>query len=137
MTEPDEISKLEGLIYFIDLGFLQERDRSFAAIARHCLCSACLERSALSLEDTEVAWLIDNIRDCCSRSPDFINSKLSLLERVFRVFLSRGNEPFSLAELASQLTTYSDSPISPGLQTLKRLLDNDRYYGFMQRTKAR
>lgn len=137
MTEPDEISKLEGLSYFIDLGCLQERGRSFAAIAWHCLCSACQEQSASSLEDIEVASLVENIRDCCSKTPNFIDSRLSLLERIFRVFLSRGNEPFSLAELATQLTTCSDSPISLGLQTLKRLMDNDRYYGFMQRTKAR
>ncbi len=136
MTESDK-AKLESLIYFIDLDCFQESDRSFAAVAGHCLCSACQERSASSLKDIEVASLVPNIRDCCSKTPDFINSRLPLLERIFRVFLARGNEPLSLAELATQLVTYSDSPTSLSPQTLKRLLDNDRYYGFKQRTRAR
>lgn len=137
MTESDTVSNLEGLSYFIDLAYFQESDRSFAATAWHCLCLDCQERLASSLKDIEVASLVENIRDCCSKTPDFINSRLPLLERIFRVFLSGGNSPLSLAELATQLTEYSDSPISLVPQTLKRLLDNDRYYGLRQRTKSK
>jgi hypothetical protein len=137
MTESDTVSKLEGLSYFIDLDYFQESDRSFAAIAWHCLCSACQERSASSLKDVEAVSLVANIKDCCSKAPDFIHSKLPLFEWILRVFLSRGNEPLSLAELATQLATYSDNPVSLPPQTLKRILDNDRYYGFKQWTRAK
>ncbi|MBM3119028.1 MAG: hypothetical protein FJ006_05665 [Chloroflexi bacterium] len=137
MTESDTVNKLEGLSYFIDLYCFQESDRSFAAIAWHCLCSACQERAVSSLKDVEAASLIASIKDCCSKAPDFINSKLPLFEWIFRVFLSRGNEPLSLAELASQLAAYFDNPVSLTPQTLKRLLDSDRYYGFKQWTRAK
>ncbi len=137
MTESDKISKLDGLKYFIDLDKFQESGRSFAAIAQHCLCSSCQERLASKLKNIDASLLLASIKDCCSKASTFIASSMPVLERIFRVFLAGGNKPLSLSELLNQLTAYSDTPILLSLQTLKRLLDNDTYYGFKQVSGAK
>ena len=133
MSESDKTSKSEDPSYLIDLDWFQENDRCFAAIACHCLCSACQERLASELMEVEVGSLVVGIKDCCSKAPGFVNSKLSLLEKIFRIFLSNGNEPLTPAELISQLAIYSETPVLVSTQTIKCLLDNDKYYGFSQR----
>jgi len=137
MAESDKTSKLEGLSYFIDLDWFQGSDRSFAAITRNCLCSACQERSSSELMEMDETSLIINIKDCCSKNLGFMNSKLPMLEKIFRLFLSNGNEPLTLAELVVQLTSYSDTPTSLSHQTLKCLLDNNKYYGFRQHSRGK
>ena len=131
--ETDGISEMEGLTYFVNLDWFQETDRSFVLIAQHCLCPDCKERLASELKAMTPASLVTNIRHCCSKVTGFVSPKLPLLEKVFRLFLSEGNESLSLAELTAQLSFYSDSPVSLPPQTLKRILDNDQRYGFCQR----
>jgi len=133
MSEADKISELEDLSYFIDLDWFQENGRSFAVVVEHCLCPACRERLASELETMTPTSLIMNIRDCCSKVSGFINSKLSLLEKIFRLLLSNGNYPLSLTELVGRLGLYSYSPTSLSPQTLRRLLDNDQYCAFRQK----
>ena len=130
--ETAKISELEDLTYFINLDWFQRTDRSFAVIAQRCLCPACQERLASKPDVMLSVSLIENIRDCCSKTPNFISFKLPLLEKVFRLFISKGNEPISLAELIMQLSLYSNNSVSLSPSTLKRLLDNNKYYGFCQ-----
>jgi hypothetical protein len=49
------------------------------------------------------ADLLSNIKDCCSKTPDFITGDLPVLESVFRLFLANGNQPLGLEELQKQL----------------------------------
>jgi hypothetical protein len=133
MMETDGISGLEGLTYFIDLDWFQGSDRSFIVIAQHCLCPDCKERLASESKTMTAASLVTNIRHCCSKVTGFVSPKLPLLEKVFRVLLSEGNESLSLEELTAQLSFYSDSPVSLSPQTLKHILENDQHYGFRQR----
>jgi hypothetical protein len=124
---------LEDLSYFIDLGRLQESGRSFIVIVRHCLCPTCQKRLASESKAVDAASLIMNVRDCCSKAHAFVSPRLPLLEKVFRLFLSKGNEALSLDELITELTPYSDNPAPLSPQTLKCLLENDQYYGFGQK----
>jgi len=137
MAESDKNSKSEDPSYFIDLDWFQENGRSFAAITRHCLCSACQKRLASESSDMEATSLIANIKDCCSKVPGFINIRLPLLEKIFRLILSRENKPLALTELVTELTSCSDTAALLSSQTLKSLLDNDRYYGFSRRSRAK
>lgn len=137
MVESDKTSKLEGPSYFIDLDWFRDNDRSFATITCHCICSACKERLASELREMEIGSLIVNIKDCCSKTPGFVNSKLTVVENIFRLFLSNGNEPLTPAELITQLASHSEAPVSLSTKTIKCLLDNDKYYGFSQRTLGR
>ena len=131
--ETDKISESEDLTYFIDLDWFQESGRSFTVIAQHCLCPACQERLASEPEAMTPASLVTNIRDCCSKVTGFISPRLPLLEKIFRFFLSRGNQPLSLTELIAQLSLHSDNPSPLSPRTLSHLLDNNRYYGFRQK----
>jgi hypothetical protein len=76
------------------------------------------------------AKLVANIKECCSKLPDFINGEMAVLESIFRLFLANGNEPLNLADLSIQLSnwlggdTYRASP-----EVLARLLWDERYYG--------
>lgn len=130
--ETDKISEADDLSYFIDFGWFQENDRSFTAVASRCLCSDCRERLISEQEEITPALLMTNIRDCCSKVPGFISPKLPLFEKIFRLFLSEGNKPLRLKELTAQLSSSVDNPASLTPHSLKRLLGNDRYYGFCQ-----
>ena len=133
MESADKVSELDNLSYFVDLDWFQKNDRSFAVAVWHCLCPDCQKRLTSEQEDVTSAMLLTNIRDCCSKVVGFISPKLSLLEKVFRLLLSKGNKQLSLKELIAQLSSYMDNPASLSPQGLKRLLDNDQYYGFRQR----
>lgn len=134
MTESEK-AQLEKLTYIIDLDCFQEVARSFAAVAEQCLCPACRGRLATSICVLQTDLLLQYIRDCCSKRPDFMSPKQPLLEKIFRVFLIGGNEPLTLGELAARLATCCDGSISPSLQMLRRLLDSDRHYGFKPKTR--
>ena len=51
-------------------------------------------------EVTRVDGLQHVIREHCSRQPGYISDRISLVDAVFRVFLSNGNVPLSPRELA-------------------------------------
>ena len=130
--ETDKIGDSKAPSYFIDLEWFQRSSRSFTVIAQHCFCPACQERLASEPETITPASLVTNVRDCCSKIPSFISPRLPLLEKVFRLFLAEGNKPLNLTELIAQLSLYLENPVSLSPQTLKRLLDNNQYYGFRQ-----
>jgi len=119
------------LRWFIDLDWYQLNNRSFFSLAQGCLCPKCHER--LRVGEVSAADLLATIKDCCSRTPGFINAKLPILESIFRLFLASGNQPLDLEELGRQLVhrrggdTYCASA-----EILSRLLGSDRYYGLRQ-----
>ena len=133
MESVDKVSELENFSYFVDLDWFQENGRSFDVVVWHCLCPDCQKRLASEREDMTSAMLLTNIRDCCSKAVGFISPKLPLLEKVFRVLLSKGNKQLSLKELIVQLGSCTDNPASLSPEGLKRLLDNDQHYGFRSR----
>jgi len=60
---------------------------------------------------------------------------MPLMEIVFRILLSRRNEPTSLTDLHYELTERWATPVRPinvSEKGLQRVLDNDNYYGFAQ-----
>jgi len=113
--------------WFINLDWYQQKNRSFPALAQRCLCPGCREQLK---GETEAADILTNIKDCCSKAPDFITSELPVLESIFRLFLANGNQPLNTEKLSKQLNerrggdTCHTSP-----EILFRLLKNDRFYG--------
>ena len=114
----------------IDLDWYQQNNRSFLALAQRCLCPKCREqfKGEMSADD-----LLTTIKDCCSKTPDFITDELPILESIFRLFLANGNQPLDVDELGNQLNelrggdTYRTSP-----EILSRLLQSDHYYGLRE-----
>ena len=117
--------------WFIDLDWYRQNNRSFLALAQGCLCPECGER--LKEGEISAADLVTTIRDCCSKTPDFITGKLPILETIFRLFLANGNQPLDLEEMGRQLTDWCGGETSgTSAQVLSRLLESDQYYGLRQ-----
>ncbi len=119
--------------WFIDLGWLEQNNRSFFILAQGGLCPKCRERLKEGKGEISAANLISNIGDCCSKVPGFITDKLPILESIFRLFLANGNQPLDLEELGKQLgERWGGAPQRTSVEVLSRLLGNERYYGLRQ-----
>lgn len=113
--------------YFIDLEWYRENGRSFPALARSRLCP-----SSQGVAAEEPHQLLAHFRDCCSKEEAFLNPNLPILEIIFRIFLQNGNQPLALEQIHQQLKEWK---APAGLfwdipeEKLRRLLENDHYYG--------
>lgn len=119
--------------WFIDLDWHQQNNRSFLALAQGCLCPKCQERLK---EKASAADIFMTIKDCCSKTPNFITGKLPILESIFRLFLANGNQPLDLEKLGGQLSEWrGGDTYRASAEILSCLLANDRYYGIRQINK--
>jgi len=116
--------------WFIDLDWFQQNNRSFSALAQHCLCPKCRERLK---GEISAADLVTTIKDCCSKTPGFITGESPILESIFRLFLANGNQPLDLEELGRQVGEWrGGDTYRASAEILSRLLKNDQYYGLRQ-----
>ncbi len=60
-------------------------------------------------EVTRVDGLQHVIREHCSRQPSYLDERVSIVDAVFRVFLSNGNEPLSPRHLADMIGRPADT----------------------------
>lgn len=137
--------------HYIDAGWHERHGRSFRAIMESRFCTSCRARLGTEVEErvatvkgkAEVAYEVRSvpfpanpvvqIRDCCSKSRDYIRPNMPLREAVFRVILANGNQPLDAEEICQQLEWmgYGERArfISPA--TIQRLLGYDSFYGFV------
>lgn len=119
--------------WYIDIDWYDMNNRSFLAMSRGYLCQKC--RKKLKVDDKEVAanTILSALKGCCSKSTDFIRYGLPVTESVFRILLGNGNKPLEVEEIAKRLGqgTGLGTP-NVSVQTLYRILSNDRYYGIRQ-----
>ena len=119
--------------WFIDLDWCQQSNRSFSALAQGCLCPKCQERLK---GETSAADLLVTTKDCCSKAPNFITGELPILESIFRLFLTNGNQPLDLEEIGKQLSEWrGGDTYRTSVEMLSRLLSSDQYYGLRQISK--
>ncbi len=117
--------------WFIDLDWYQQSNRSFWALTQSWLCPKCREQ--LKAGEISAADLLSTIKDCCSKTPDFINSRSPILESIFRLFLANGNQPLDLEELGNQLSEWrGGDTYRTSAEILLRLLSTDQHYGLCQ-----
>ena len=127
-TEQDMEIVEKQLHYFIDLDWYRQKERSFATLAASRLCPTSRKKEKTKSE----AVLLRAIRQCCSKRDSFITPNMPLLEMVFRIFLANGNQPLDLEQIQEQLQKWlgdSSNARDFSVTKLKRILDNDRYYG--------
>jgi len=79
------------------------------------------------------ADVLATIKDCCSKTPEFITGELPILESIFRLLLANGNKPMDLEEIGSQLSERRGGDATrTSVEVLSRILESDRYYGLRQ-----
>ena len=121
--------------YSIDLNWHKEQGRSFALLARSRLCPSSQKKK---IPKSETA-LLNTLMQCCSKWAGFFNADAPLLEMIFRLFLANGNNPLTLAQIQDSLEqrlTDTSGPRDLSIPKLKRMIDNDSYYGLRPVTSA-
>ena len=119
--------------YFVSFKRLEELERSAVILVAARRVASCPSMSKPMHELTDPKALITEISRHYQDDEDYIKSDMPLMEIVFRILLSRRNEPTSLTDLHYELTERWATPVRPINVTeegLKRVLDGDNYYGF-------
>ena len=138
-TEPveEEIEEAPPMIshYIIDPTRTEELERSLNVMLMSRRCSSCKDRLTASQEKPSVEEHIKQIVECCSGQEGFIRPEMPMQEIVFRSILAEKNQPIKLEVLHDLVTDKWYTPINPrnlSVAGLKRVLDNDVYYGFKE-----
>jgi len=142
--------------YYIDTHWFDRTGRSFRVVAEKRFCAAC--RSKIGTDTQERVPVLDPktgrvvyetrtvpfgsnptavIRSCCARERGYITADMPVLEAVFRVFLMNGNQPTDLEGIREQLAQWFPLTARPHgytAEVLKRLIENDDYYGLAEFT---
>jgi hypothetical protein len=108
--------------FHIDFEWWQAQDRDWRVHLRSLLCPEHQYAFANLPEDVKVDWVdpetaevqqVDGLQHIlishCARRSDFITEHTTLVEAVFRYFLSNGNNPMSPQELSSLLSRPPDT----------------------------
>lgn len=114
----------------IDVDWFEQNGRSLSILAQGCLCPKCYHRLKPDSQSVSTDKLIKAVKDCCSKTPDFIHAKMPVLESVFRLLLANGNKPLLLQDILQQLGERCGVPIYRVSDVnLYTLLNSDHYYG--------
>ena len=113
--------------------WFQQNNRSLTALIQDYACPKCAKQLSARKNEDSTKAIISAIQHCCSRTPDFIHSRLPITESIFRLFLANGNQPLGLEELGKQLSERrGGDPYRAAPEVLSRILNNDQYYGFQE-----
>lgn len=113
--------------YYIDLDWYQEQDRSFVLLAASRLCPTSQKKIPKS-----DAALLTALKQCCSKSEQYITLDMTLAESIFRLLLANGNKPMSVEQMQAKLLQHTGDMTGSrdiSAQKLKLVIDNDKYYG--------
>jgi len=134
-TENDRDNGEAQCSYFIDMNWYQERGRSFTLLATSRLCPSSQKKK---IPKSETA-LLNTMKQCCSKWEEFVTPNMPLLEMIFRLFLANSNQPLALEQIQEKLQqrlSDSSEPRDLSISKLKRIIDEDRYYGLRPATPA-
>ncbi len=119
----------------IDMDWLLANNRSFTTLVKGAVCPKCNKKLKIDHGEAKTSELMKTLKNCCSKSADFITPTLPLMESAFRVFLANGNQALTIDELGKELSdrrgidAYRTSPV-----ILSRLLGADQHYGLKKVT---
>lgn len=114
--------------YYIDLDWYREQERSFVLLATSRLCPSS-QKKKIPKSDTA---LMNTLKQCCSKSEQYITPDMTLTESIFRLLLANGNNPMSLEQMQTKLLQHAGDMTGSrdiSVPKLKLVIDNDRYYG--------
>lgn len=107
--------------FHIDFDWWKEHDNNWRVYLHDCLCPEH-QNLFIDLENNSyVDWVdpvtaevrkVDGLQQVlmthCSRQPGFLTSSTSLVDSVFRLFISQGNTPMTPRELAEKTGRNAD-----------------------------
>jgi hypothetical protein len=119
MSEGKRISLMKPSIstpFHIDFDWWQKNERDWHVYLRSLLCPEHQEAFANMDEGQMIDWVdpvtaevkpVDGVQNTlmshCVKEPDFLTEQTALVEAVFRLFLTNGNNPMSSDELGTRL----------------------------------
>ena len=136
MTEPqvDAVEQIEEeYFYIISFDRLEELNRSALQLVAERRGPSYPSRDKPDHELTNVQALVDEIAEHYTEDEDFIRTEMPIQEIVFRILLTRRNQPTPLRDLHYELTERWATPVRPinvSELGLRRILDADTHYGF-------
>ncbi len=117
--------------WIIDLEWYEKNNRSFIDFASRSLCGKCADKLHKKKKKLTAEDVLAAIKDCCSKTPEYISVKLPMLESIFRVLLANGNQPMDTAKIYKELSLRRGlEAYIPPPEALAKLLAHDRWYGF-------
>jgi len=157
MTETLLSSDIDGALevgparFFIDLSWYEQNGRSFCAMAQGRFCPSCQGKVGTRTEErlqtvekktNRVVYEVREvgfgdqpmavIRGCCSKQRNYITPETPVLESVYRVFLTNGNQPATLERVREQLGEWislRNRPHGFAPELIERLIRHDTRYG--------
>jgi hypothetical protein len=134
----------------IDVDAIEKLGRSFDSLAEARMCATARARLGEETEsqvpsvDPSTKKVVfetrktkispfDLIREHCIHERDFMHPSLSILEVLFRLFLSNGNQPLTLEEIRSRLDEWplhAERLRQLDDEALTSLMIRDSYYCF-------
>ncbi len=130
-----ETAETGDVYYAIDLGGMEAQGRSLDVMLTSRRCPACTEKLKKAKTKPSVKEQIKDIMKCCATTEGFISPGMPLREIVFRLLLKGGNRAMSLKDIHYAVTEQWAMPTHPmnvKVDSLKRILDNDTYYGIKE-----
>lgn len=102
--------------FHIDFDWWKKNERDWHVYLRTLLCAEHQVAFAETEEGQTIDWVdpvtaeikpVDGIQNAlmthCVRQPDFLTDHTALVEAVFRLFLTNGNQPMSSHDLSARL----------------------------------
>ena len=89
--------------YFIDADKAEERSRSLPVMIASRRCYLCQQSAEEALASAEADDLIVQIKGHCVETQDYLPPDTPLKEAIFRVLLSRHDEPMGAGEISAAL----------------------------------
>jgi hypothetical protein len=102
--------------FHIDFTWWKKNERDWHVYLRSLLCTEHQEALSNVEEGESIDWVdphtaevkpVDGIQNAlmthCVKQPDFLTEKTALVEAVFRLFLTNGNNPMTSQELGGRL----------------------------------
>lgn len=136
MIESKRLSVVKPTVhtrYHIDFDWWRKNDRDWRVYLQSYLCPQHQESFQDAREGELIDWIdpqtaevqrVDGLQHVlighCAQQPDFITQRTSMVDAVFRIFLSNGNAALSCEELAERLNRPAD--------TILRTLSGIRVY---------
>ena len=132
---PEQVE--ENSLYIISFERLEELKRSALALVAERRGPSFPSREKPDNELTDVKILVNEFAEHYTEDEGFIRTEMPIQEIVFRILLTRRNQPTLLRDLHYELTERWATPVRPIHITeagLRRILDADTHYGFARAT---